>query len=45
MQSLWSFPPDADKRTDETDKRRLDPGSSEIRHITAEDVVTETNTR
>jgi hypothetical protein len=31
--------PDADKRTDETKERLHDPGSSEIRHVTAEDVT------
>jgi hypothetical protein len=31
--------PNADKRTDETRERVQDPGSSEIRKITAEDVV------
>ncbi|MGN6167756.1 MAG: PRC-barrel domain-containing protein [Solirubrobacteraceae bacterium] len=31
--------PDADKRTDETMSRLKDPGSSEIRHITADDVT------
>jgi hypothetical protein len=31
--------PDADRRTDETNERLHDPGSSEMRHVTAEDVV------
>jgi PRC-barrel domain len=35
--------PNANKRTEETKERVLDPGSSEIRHITAEDVVSEDN--
>jgi hypothetical protein len=35
--------PSANKRTQETKERVLDPGSSEIRHITAEDVVSQEN--
>ncbi len=31
--------PDADTRTDETQERLHDPGSSEMRHVTAEDVA------
>jgi hypothetical protein len=31
--------PDPDRRTDETNERLHDPGSSEMRHVTAEDVV------
>jgi hypothetical protein len=33
--------PDADRRTEETDQRRQDPGSREIRKVTAEDVIKE----
>ena len=33
--------PDADKRTDETMERIKDPGSSEMRQVSAEDVAAE----
>jgi PRC-barrel domain len=33
--------PDPDKRTDETRERLEDPGSSEIRHVSAQDVTSE----
>jgi hypothetical protein len=33
--------PDADKRTDETKERLQDPGSAEMRNVTADDVVDE----